>query len=199
MARSRFAEPVNDLMSDSGAVLWSFVKGEQLEYPVTLTFVEDITLPYELEAVVVEAKNVLLQSDPPITIEPSGEQTTLDIRLPVFTGDWNASSSYDVEDVVLYDGIYYKLSTGAGYVSATIPSDDSTWVVTALNIIYIQFPKELASDWAIAPMVDNPVYGFFELRVTEPNNSIYVRTWKPVRGLVEILFSPTDITPPPGP
>ena len=195
MARSRFLNPINDLMTDSGAVLWSFVKGEQLEFPITLTFLDDVTLPYEFEAVVVEAKNVLLQEEPPVTIEVGGEQTVLNIRLPVYRGVWNAVDSYDEEDVVLYNDVYYKLSTGAGYTDATPPSDDPLWLVTALNIIYVQFPKTLAADWNIAPMVDYPVYGFFELRVTEPNNSIFIHTWKPVKGLVEILFSPTDITP----
>ena len=194
MARSRFLNPINDLMTDSGAVLWSFVKGEQLEFPITLTFLDDVTLPYGFEAVVVEAKNVLLQEEPPTTIQVGGVQTTLNIRLPVYRGVWNASDSYDQEDVVLHSGIYYRLSSGAGYIDATTPPLNPLWVVTALNILYIQFPKTLASTWVISPMVDNPVYGFFELRVTEPNNSIFIHTWKPVKGLVEVLFSPTDIT-----
>lgn len=195
MARSRFADPINDLNTDSGAVLWSFVKGEQLEYPITLTFVEDVTLPYTFEAVVVEARNVLLQEEAPTDIEPGGAKTVLNIRLPVYRGAWNAVDAYDVEDVVLHSGVYYRLTEGAGYTNSVTPALDPLWTVTALNIIYIQFPSTLAADWNISPIVDSPVYGFFELRVTEPNNSIYVRTWKPVRGLVEILFSPTDITP----
>ena len=101
----------------------------------------------------------------------------------------------DFEDVVLYEDIYYKLTEGAGYISSSPPPDDSVWEETALNILYVQFPATLGSGWVISPMVDYPVYGFFELRVTEPNNSIFVHTWKPVRGLVELLFSPTDITP----
>jgi hypothetical protein len=195
MARSRFMDPVVDVMTDSGSILWSFVKGEQLEYPVTLTFVEDVTLPYQFEAVIVEGKNLSLQEDPPLTIQPGGVQTTLNIRLPVYTGVWNAVAAYDAEDVVSFGGSYYRLTTGAAYTNADPPGVDPLWAVTALNIIYIQFPSTLASTWAVEPMVDYPVYGFFELRVTEPNNSIYVRTWKPVRGLVEILFSPTDIVP----
>jgi len=195
MARSRFANPVNDLMTDSGAVLWSFVKGEQLEYPITLTFIDDVTLPYTFEAVIVEAKNTLLQEDMPTDIQPAGEATTLTIRLPVYRGEWDAIDSYDSEDVVLYGTTYYKLISGAGYTNSVLPSLDAAWTTTALNIIYVQFPSTLASDWVIDPIVDYPVYGFFELCVTEPNNSIFVHTWKPVRGLVEVLFSPTDITP----
>jgi len=195
MARSRFESPANDLNSDSGAVLFSFAKGEQLEYPVTLSFIDDVNLPYVFEAVVVEALNTLLQEEMPTNIEPGGDKTVLTIRLPVDRGDWDEAEAYDFEDVVLYEDIYYKLTEGAGYISSSPPPDDSVWEETALNILYVQFPATLGSGWVISPMVDYPVYGFFELRVTEPNNSIFVHTWKPVRGLVELLFSPTDITP----
>jgi len=35
MARSRLTDPTLDLVTDAGAVLWSMVKGEQLEFPIT--------------------------------------------------------------------------------------------------------------------------------------------------------------------
>ena len=40
MARSRLTNTSQDLISDGGAVVWSFVKGEQLEFPITLNFIE---------------------------------------------------------------------------------------------------------------------------------------------------------------
>jgi len=49
--------------------------------------------------------------------------------------------------------------------------------------------------WAVQPTIIAPVYGFFELRVTEPNGNIYPRTWKPMRGLVQYLYSPTQVVP----
>jgi len=194
VARSRFANPVNDLNTDSGAVLWSFAKGEQLEYPITLSFLDDVS-GYSLEAVVVEAKNTVLQEEAPIDIQPAGIKTTLNIRLPNYVGVWNVSNAYDAEDVVLYGELYYRLTSGAGYIGTDAPGIDALWAETALNIIYVQFPSTLGSTWVVSPVVDFPVYGFFELRVTEPNNSIFIHTWKPVKGLVEILFSPTDIVP----
>ena len=36
MARAKLNEITEELISDSGAVLWSFVRGEQLEYPIVL-------------------------------------------------------------------------------------------------------------------------------------------------------------------
>jgi hypothetical protein len=198
MARSRLTNTTQDLIADSGAVLWSFVKGEQLEFPVSLNFVEDasvkLTNNYVYEAVVVEAANILGQTERPVNIKDGGVQTRLFVRLPVFLGAWQSAAAYNKEDVVFYNNKYYKLAFGSGRVNATVPSSDSRWIETALNIIYLQFPATLAATWGVQPIVDAPVYGFFELRVTEPQDQIFTRTFKPVRGMVEILFSPTDVT-----
>lgn len=195
MARSRLIDTTDDLITDSGAVLWSFVKGEQLEFPITMNFVENASLGYTYEAVVVEALNTSGQAERPITIKPNGVQTILNVRVPVYRGLWSATTAYSKEEVVVYGGKAYKLLLGSVRVDATTPNQDPMWVETVLNKVYIQFLKTLGSTWAVQPLVDSPVYGFFELRVTEPTDSIFVRTWKPIRGMVEILFSPTDIVP----
>lgn len=199
MARSRLTNTTQDLIADGGAVLWSFVKGEQLEFPVTLNFVEDASVKvnnnYTYEAVVVEAQNISGQSERPTTVRNNGVKTTLFVRLPVFEGNWQATAAYNKEDVVFYGNKYYKLIQGSGRISATLPTVDSMWVETTLNTIYLQFPETLATTWSVQPLVDSPVYGFFELRVTEPTDPVFRRTFKPVRGMVEILFSPTDVTP----
>lgn len=199
MARSRLTNTTQDLIADGGAVLWSFVKGEQLEFPVTLNFVEDASVKlsnnYIYEAVVVEANNITAQSDRPNTVKSGGVQTRLFIRLPEYFGAWSDVAAYNKEDVVLYSGKYYKLTRGSGRVNSTLPTVDPLWSETTLNTVYLQFPSTLASTWLVQPLVDSPVYGFFELRVTEPQDQIFTRTYKPVRGMVEILFSPTDVTP----
>jgi hypothetical protein len=199
MARSRLTNTTQDLIADGGAVLWSFVKGEQLEFPITLNFVEDASVKqnnnYNYEAVIVEADNVSGQADRPTTVRDGGIQNRLFVRLPVYLGNWQSGAAYNKEDVVLYNGKYYKLLQGSGRISSTLPSADSLWGETNLNTIYLQFPATLASTWTVQPLVDSPVYGFFELRVTEPVDPVFTRTFKPVRGMVEILFSPTDVTP----
>ena len=198
MARSRLTNTSQDLIADGGAVLWSFVKGEQLEFPITLNFVEDASVKsnnnYVYEAVVVEAANVARQVDRPTDIRENGVQTRLFVRLPVYLGAWQAAVAYNKEDVVLYNNKYYKLVQGSGRVNSTVPTTDSMWTETNLNTIYLQYPSTLASTWTVQPVVDSPVYGFFELRVTEPQDQIFTRTFKPIRGMVEILFSPTDVT-----
>jgi len=206
MARSRILAPdTNDIISDSGGVLFSLVRGEQLEFPVTLNFVDDATANtgYDFEAVVVEAANNTSHTgkivgedyNRPTSIEPSGVQNTLVVRVPTYRGTWQDVQAYNREEIVLHNTVYYRLTEGAGRVNSTTPDQDPLWVVTLLNKIYVQFPDTLASNYAVQPTVKSPIYGFFELRVTEPTDSIYSRTWKPIRGMVEFLFSPTDIVP----
>lgn len=208
MARSRLTNTSQDLISDGGAVLWSLVKGEQLEFPITLNFIEDAsintTIPsssyYQYEAVVVEANNTLAQTDRPTTVKTGGVQTTLFVRVPYYIGIWQAQAAYNKEEVVKYENKYYKLKQGSSRVApgaaavppaAVPPTLDPYWEETTLNKIYVQFPSTLASNWSVQAFADNAVYGFFELRVTEPVDPVFTRTFKPVRGMIEILFSPT--------
>jgi len=190
MARSKISNTSVDAVSDNGSILWSMVHGEQLEFPVILDFITIATTSYAYEAVVVEALN-LGDGEPPQLPRPSGVQTVLTVRLANWRGVWEALGAYDQEDFVLYNSIYYKLTAGADYVSATTPDLDSNWVVFRANTAYIQFPATLTDTWTVKASANLAVYGFFELRVTDTDNTIFVKTWKPLRGLVEILYSPT--------
>jgi hypothetical protein len=193
MARSKIVEIGQDLMQDPGSVLFSFVQGEQLELPVSVDFIENIGIGYTFEAVVVEALNEVDQANKPTQIKPGGIQTVLLTRVPQDRGIWSQFASYNKEDVCLYGGLYYKLYNGLQYQSATTPDQDLLWVPYSPNIVNIQFPKTLSLNWSQAPTTVTPVYGFFELRVTEPTNTIFTHTWKPVRGMIEIHFSPTEL------
>lgn len=212
MARSRLVDPINDLISDGGAILWSFVQGEQLEFPLTLGFVENIlitqatladpTKGYTLEAVVIEADNVAEQTTKPTAIKANGQSTVINIRVPYYAGAWASNVQYSREDVVLYNNNYYKcLVAGTSVTNGTPGVTGSGWLSTVPNKVYIQYPNELANNWSTKSFltVSTAIYGFFELRVTEPissgdyslNQPAFIRTWKPVRGMVEILYSPT--------
>jgi hypothetical protein len=196
MARSKITETKENALTDSGGVLWSFVKGEQLEFPILLNFLTDATVPgYQFEAVVVEALNVAEQLERPLAIKPAGIQTVLNIRLPVVQGVWSPSGEYNAETIVSYNGKYYSLTSGFEYSNAVSPDLDPLWEETSLNRVFIQFPSSLGSTWTVAPGVTYNTYGFFELRVTEPSGLTFRKTWKPIRGMVELLFSPTDIVP----
>lgn len=194
MARSQVTDISQDIQSDDGSVLWSFIQGEQLEFTVTLNFLDDVSAGYTYEAVVVEANNVFDDATIPNVVKSGGVETTLVVRVPTNKGNWAAATAYTREDVVMYNGVTYKLASGTNRVSATPPSSDPYWVAYTNNKVYLQFPKTLSLNptWAVQPTNKAPVYGFFELSVTEPTGGVYTRTWKPMRGIVSILFSPTE-------
>jgi hypothetical protein len=192
MARSKITSPSSDLQSDSGAVLWSLVQGEQLEFPVTLKFLTN-AYGYTYEAVIMEANNVEGNATIPTIARPGGENTTLTVRVPLERGAWNPATAYDREDVVLYNAEYYKLKSGTARVNATTPDLDPYWEDYVPNQVYIQFPSTLSATWSVQPTTESPVYGFFELSVQELSGAVYRRTWKPMRGVVELLYSPTKL------
>jgi hypothetical protein len=190
MARSKINVVTTDLITDTGSVLWSFIKGEQLEFPITLKFLDNALVGYQYEAVVIEA-----DENPkglPLSAKTNGVQQTLFVRLPTYRGVWDSAQAYSREEIVKYNDIYYKLFDGLIRTDATTPDQDATWIVTTLNKVYVRFPNSLGAAWTAQPTASKAAYGFFELSVTEQSAS-FPRTWKPVRGLVEIQFSPTDL------
>jgi hypothetical protein len=195
MARSSLTSTSDDLISDSGSVLWSFVRGEQLEFPLVLSFLENALAGYTYEAVVIEAANEAEQTQRPTTVKAGGVQTILNVRVPTFRDEWQSEQAYNKNEVVSYQGKYYGLVAGAGRVNATTPDVDPLWAITTPNTIYLQFMSTLGATYSVQASVGSPTYGFFELRVTESNTSDFQRTWKPARGMVELLFSPTDVVP----
>ena len=190
MSRSKITQRTISVETDTGAVLFSLVQGEQIESTITLDFLTNVG-GYEFEAVVMEALNVVGLDAVPVVARPGGVNTPLNVRVPPYTGAWNGASSYNKDDVTLYAGIYYKLISGVSRVNATIPSGDGLWEVYIPNKIYVQWPSTMASDWAVAPTPEVPVQGFFELSVREPSGVTFRRLWKVIRGMVEISYSPT--------
>jgi hypothetical protein len=191
MARSLItATSAGQLQNDSGSILWSIIQGEQLEFTVTLGFLTDIS-NYVFEAAVMEALNTV-DGTAPILTKPSGVQTKLPIIVPNPRGLWLATNSYSTDDFV-YDsqGLSYKKITGTSVVSSVVPSLDAAWIRYTNNQIRIRFPATLGATWALQPTPTTDVYGFFELSVGEPVGLAYPKTWKPMRGMVELQFSPT--------
>lgn len=199
MARSMLNEVQQDLQRDSGSVLWSFIQGEQLEFEITLKFIEITGLTgFEYEAVIIEGDNVPDSTTPPEEVKANGVQTKLNVRVSPYKGSWAASTVYTLMDLVSYNNKSYMLYRADNYSSSITPDQDPNWREHALNIVYVQFPKELSITpaWAVQPTTNSTVYGFFELRVTEPvPYTGFKQTWKPMRGLVEIQYSPTEMVP----
>jgi hypothetical protein len=194
MARSRIAVPTKDPISDNGAVLWSIVQGEQLEYPVDIEFIDDAE-DYLYSSYMIEAENVEDQEEKPEKYLSSGVVTALDVRVPTNMGAWAAGSAYNATEIVLYEDKWYVRLNGTGVIDATPPSDSEDWEKTVPNRVWIKLPKELSLDWTIQPDANYNTYGFFELLVREPSG-LFPKRWKPVRGMVEFCFSPIEIAEP---
>jgi hypothetical protein len=197
MARSKITAISTDLISDSGSVLWSVIQGEQLEFPLVLDFVDNVRdTNLEFEAVIVEGLNDGIGTKPTMVAE-TPVLTTLPIRFPAYLGLWDANEAYSLGEIVNFEGEYYERVAGINVTSAVTPVDSADWQSSNLQTLYVQLPATLSVSpaWAIPPTVGAPVYGFFELRVTELNHATYARTWKPIRGMLEIFFSPTALVP----
>jgi hypothetical protein len=194
MSRSMIGAPTNEMQTDSGSVLWSFVQGEQLEFPVTLSFIENVSLGYVYEAVVVEGENEVDATTPPTYAKGGGIQTRLVVRVPLYRGEWSSVVTYHLGDVVTHNGLTYLLPYALSHQSSTTPALDATWAEHTNNVVYIRFPSSLSVSppWEVQPSPPGKVYGFFELRVTENTGQAFTQTWKPMRGLVEIQYSPTE-------
>jgi len=62
------------------------------------------------------------------------------------------------------------------------------------NVFKIVFPETLIATWSTAPLPNLPVYGFFGIEIADVGVGSAQQIWKPVRGLVEVLYSPTEAT-----
>lgn len=83
----------------------------------------------------------------------------------------------------------------------TPPQPLSGGVVTALtildtdatdNLFDIVIPEDLIDNWATTPTVDRPIYGFIGLEIKDTGSGINQQIWKPLRGLVQVRYSPTE-------
>lgn len=200
MARSQIVSTTADLQTDEGSALFSIVQGEQFEYPVTLPFLENTSNQYEFECSLLEADNVLDQDTPPTTAK-LGAELAVDRHLTVYTplhrGPWAAVTSYDRDDLVSYNGAYFIKTHNSSISDPNTPDLYSAfWLAYTPNKVFIRFPASASTGWSIQPTTKSSIYGFIELRVSEPIGGRYPRTWKPLRGMVEFLYSPTKLTLP---
>ena len=121
MARSQIERIEEQLQSDSGAVLFSIVQGEQFEYPVTLSFIQNASLGYDFECAVIEGLNVDNQEAPPITARPGGVSNQLTVFVPPWKSGWSAVAAHSSDDLVAYNNLVYIRLVGAYVVDATPP------------------------------------------------------------------------------
>jgi hypothetical protein len=118
-----------------------------------------------------------------------GEQIQLDVTL-----NWVTNlSGYQLKVTVIE-----ALNTGDGKIPTAV---QPSGVITQLpildatitdNTFKIVFPENLIATWTTQPSPDKPVYGYIELEVKDTGTGNLQQIWKPLRGLVEVLYSPTE-------
>ena len=60
------------------------------------------------------------------------------------------------------------------------------------NQFQIVIPADLISSWDTFPAPDKPIYGFIDVEIADTGVGNLQQIWKPMRGLVEVRYSPTE-------
>lgn len=60
------------------------------------------------------------------------------------------------------------------------------------NIFDIVIPETLIDTWATTPEPDKAIYGFIGVEIRDTGVGNAQQIWKPLRGLIEVRYSPTE-------
>lgn len=184
MARSRIVDPTDDLVTDTGSILFSLIQGEQLELPVVLEGLEQPAAGYLITATLREAANVALQTSPPDMEKVGGVLDTLTVRVPPYIGAWQTVFNYNEGDLVSYQGEYYIcIVAGSGAETNT-----ASWETIHPGTAFIRFTSLLSTDWDVQPTASTHTYGFLEVKAEETTGA-FARVWKPIRGMVQYQYT----------
>ena len=124
-----------------------------------------------------------------------GEQIHMDVTLNWLT---NLSTYTMVAKVVEAN------SSTLDYTKDELPTQEQTGgVITTLTIIdsdptdnnfKIVIPETLIDSWTTQPRPNKPSFGWIGLEVRDNGTGADQQIWKPMRGLVEVLYSPSEAT-----
>lgn len=85
------------------------------------------------------------------------------------------------------DGYPNYVKSGGQVRTLTVLDSDVTD-----NEFKIVIPEDLIALWATQPTPEKPSYGWIGLEVSDFATGSQQQIWKPLRGLVEVLFSPSE-------
>jgi hypothetical protein len=120
-----------------------------------------------------------------------GEQIHMDMTL-----NWLTSlSGYTVTAKVVEadmsgvaSGSYPTVVKSGGQVTTL----DLIDAVNTDNTFKIVIPENLIDSWATQPTPQSPTYGWIGVEVRDGGVGSAQQIWKPFRGLVEVLYSPSE-------
>jgi hypothetical protein len=121
-----------------------------------------------------------------------GEQIQMDLTLNWLTNLTGYTITAKVVEADMTQGLdedgYPTLNKVGGQVT-TLPIVDA--VVTD-NTFKIVVPEALIDSWTTQPSPDKPTYGWVGLEIRDLGVGDNQLIWKPFRGLVEVLYSPSE-------
>lgn len=103
----------------------------------------------------------------------------------------------DLSGYTITARIVEGLNDGLG----TVPTaeDLESLVTTSLPVINISgsefdvvFPASMLTGWTFLPKPDKPSYGYFDISIADTGIAEYQQIFKPVQGLVQIMYSPLE-------
>jgi len=89
------------------------------------------------------------------------------------------------------DGSQLPTTIRSGGQVTTLPIIDTT---ISDNSFVLVIPETLVNNYGTKPLPEKPSYGWIGLEVKDNASGTAQKIWKPFRGLVEILFSPSEET-----
>lgn len=130
-------------------------------------------------------------SDTVIMSTIQGEQ----LRLHITLGWLSTLSGYTVTakvveaDMSVLNTSGYPTKAYVGGIVDTLPIIDEFVDDSEFDIV---FPQTLSTGYATQPTANSPVYGFVELEIADSGTGNAQQIYKPLRGLVQIRYSPTE-------
>lgn len=119
-----------------------------------------------------------------------GEQIRLELTLNWLTNLTDFDIAVKVVEADMTElnrrGRPIQVQTGGVTTSLTVVDPETTD-----NKFQVVIPKTLSDAWTTQPTPDSPVYGFFGFRIADPGVGDEQQVFKFMRGLVEVLYSPS--------
>ena len=120
-----------------------------------------------------------------------GEQTRMAISLgwlTNLTGYAISAKAVEANNVQGFSGGIPRDPLSGGNIQSLTIIDN----VVADRNFEIVIPETLIDSYATTPEPGQPIYAFFELEVKDGGAGANQLVWKPVRGLIEVRYSPTE-------
>jgi hypothetical protein len=121
-----------------------------------------------------------------------GEQIQLDITLNWITSLASHTLRAKIVEADMageldFDGKPTKVKVNGQITTLPIIDSDNTD-----NTFKIVIPETLVDNWTTQPSPGSPSYGWIGLEVKDSGVGTAQQIWKPFRGLVEVLYSPSE-------